>query len=148
MYMVSACIVGISCRYDGKNTLDDKLLELLREGKAIPLCPELLGGLPTPRESCEIVTAEDGTRRVMGRSGADFTNAYREGARKTLEICKIANIKKAILQDRSPSCGYGRIYDGTHTGGFAEGNGITADLLIKNGIEVFTRAAWGKGKED
>lgn len=101
--MVSACLIGINCRYDGKNTLDEKLAKLVRQGWAIPLCPEVLGGLPTPRDSCEIQVGEDGRRTVMSRAGTDCTAAYTEGARKTLEICRIAGIKKAILQQRSPS---------------------------------------------
>jgi len=142
MYLVSACLVGINCRYDGKNTFDEKLAELVREGRAIPLCPEVLGGLPTPRESCEIRQGEDGSRRVISRSGTDCTEAYNEGARKTLEICRIAGIKKAVLQQRSPSCGCGRIYDGTFSGRLIEGNGITTELLMKNGIDVYTAESW------
>ena len=159
MYMVSACLAGINCRYDGKNTFDDRIAALVREGRAIPLCPEVLGGLPTPRESCEIVGTKpepdsqnkkvnrgDGSRgrQVLGASGADHTEAYQEGAEKTLAICRIAGIDTAILQDRSPSCGFGRIYDGSFTGRLNEGNGVTAEQLSKNGIKVVNIRDWTK----
>lgn len=142
MYMVSACLVGINCRYDGRNTLDEKLAELVREGRAIPLCPEVLGGIPTPRESCEIQLTEDGRRMVMSREGTNCTREYTEGARRTLEICRIAGIRKAILQQRSPSCGCGRIYDGTFSSRLIDGNGITAEMLKANGISVYTAETW------
>lgn len=148
MYMVSACLAGINCRYDGKNTLDERIAGLLREGRAIPLCPEVLGGLPTPRESCEIVGS--GTphgRRVLGTSGTDHTEAYRSGAEKTLAICRIAGIDTAILQDRSPSCGFGRIYDGSFSGRLTGGNGVTAELLSRNGIQVINISDWTGKKE-
>lgn len=146
--MVSACLVGINCRYDGKNTLDEKLAELVRQGRAIPLCPEVLGGLPTPRDSCEIQASEDGRRTVMSREGTDCTAAYNEGARRTLEICRIAGIKKAVLQQRSPSCGCGLIYDGTFSGRLIEGNGITTGLLTANGIDVYTAETWEAESQD
>lgn len=162
MYMVSACLAGINCRYDGKNTLDERIAELVREGRAIPLCPEVLGGLPTPRESCEIVervprsdsestrgNEGDGNieRRVLGTSGTDHSEAYRKGAEKTLEICRIAGIDTVILQDRSPSCGFGRIYDGSFSGRLTEGNGVTAELLQLNGIKVINISDWAAGEE-
>lgn len=142
MYLVSACLIGINCRYDGKNTCNKDLEKLMKEGKVIPVCPEVLGNMPIPRESCEIITDGNGIRKVISKSGIDYTSNFEEGARKTLEICKALNIEKAILQSRSPSCGYRKIYDGTFRSNFIEGNGITADLLSENGIEVYTELDW------
>lgn len=137
MYIISACLAGENCKYDGSNTKNDELAKLVDEGKAIAVCPEVLGNLSVPREPCEIVN-----NRVMTKSGKDLTTAFLKGACKTLELCLCNGIKKAILQPRSPSCGYGHIYDGSFSRNMIPGNGITADLLSKNGIEVFTPENW------
>jgi len=142
MYLISACLVGVNCRYNGKNALDERLVELIESGKAIAVCPEVLGDLPIPREPCEIIKTGDKTQKVISESGKDYTKNYLKGAAKTLEICKIIGIEKAILQSRSPSCGYGKIYDGTFKGKLIEGNGVTAELLDKNGIKVFNEENW------
>jgi uncharacterized protein YbbK (DUF523 family) len=110
----------------------------VKRGLAIPVCPEQLGGLPTPRVCCEIVIGENGEKKIISKDGKDFTKEYVEGAEKTLAIAKIIGIKKAILQSRSPSCGYSRIYDGTFNGKLIKGNGLTAELLTQNGIIVYT----------
>ena len=138
MYLVSACLAEINCRYNGSNSMNKVIQELVREGKAIPICPEIIAGLPTPRACCETIIVENGNKKIVSKDGQDFTKEFTEGAHKTLEIAKIIGIKKAILQSRSPSCGYGRIYDGTFSGKLKEGNGLTAELLTKNGIEVYT----------
>jgi len=117
-------------------------MELFERGQAIAVCPELLGQLPIPREPCEIVITKDGNQRVVSQSGEDYTDAYMEGATKTLEICVVTGIKAAILQSRSPSCGCGKIYDGTFSGKLIAGNGLTAELLSKNGINVFDETNW------
>jgi len=148
MYLISACLVGINCRYNGTNTLDQKLMELMEEGKAIAVCPELLGKLPIPREPCEIIITKDGKRKVVSQSGEDYTYEYLEGAKKTLEICKVIGIEKAILQSRSPSCGYGKIYDGTFSSKLIEGNGLTAGILSKNGLKVFNEENWKLNTSD
>lgn len=135
MYVVSACLAGIHCRYDGGAKENERIVNLIREGKAIPVCPEILGGMKTPRPPSELVP--DGSV-VMNCEGEDVTACFVCGAEETLAICKRFNVKKAILKARSPSCGRGTIYDGNFNGGLKDGNGITAELLIRNGIEVET----------
>jgi uncharacterized protein YbbK (DUF523 family) len=133
--LVSACLAGIKCRYDGKSNKTDSIVELVEKGRAIAVCPELLGGLETPRNPCEIQS--DGlNRKVISNKGVDSTSAYLIGAQKTLEIAKTHNAKIAILQQRSPSCGCGKIYDGTFTRNLIDGDGYTADLLKQHGIAV------------
>ncbi len=136
MYIVSSCLAGINCRYDGRNHLNKDILNLVNKGEAIPLCPEVLGGLETPRIPCEII-GRDEFKKVINKNGVDLTSEFLNGANKVLEICKILNINKAILKSKSPSCGCGEIYDGTFSGNLIKGNGLTADLLIKNNIKVY-----------
>lgn len=138
IYLVSACLAGENCRYDGKNSRNEAIVELVREGRAIPVCPEQLGGLPTPRIPCEIVRSEDGIIRVINKEGKDCTREFLSGAEKTLALAKARGVKKAILKARSPSCGCGQIYDGTFSGKLVRGSGITAQLLMDHGIEVCT----------
>ncbi len=135
MYLISACLAGVNCKYDGKNNEDEKIMELVKEGKAVLVCPEQLGGLSTPRLPSEIVE-KNGVRKVMATDGTDVTEQFLKGARETLKIAKMMNIKKAILKSRSPSCGYGRIYDGSFSKTLKDGNGFTANILEKNGIEI------------
>ncbi len=137
-YIVSACLAGINCRYDGRNTLDPDAAKLVAEGRALPVCPELLGGLPAPRESSEIVRTPEGSKKVMTASGEDVSEAFIKGARATLEICRTCGITKAILQQRSPSCGCGTVYDGSFSGKTIEGMGVTASLLSSAGIEILS----------
>ena len=131
MMIVSACLAGFPCRYDGKARPCAQVVELVRAGKAIPVCPEQLGGLPTPRTSCEI---RDG--RVVDAEGYDRTEAFRRGARAVLQIAQTYGATEALLQSRSPSCGSGRIYDGSFTKTLTAGDGVTARLLKENGIQV------------
>ena len=138
MYLVSSCLAGINCRYNGGNSEHRTIVKLVNQGKAIPVCPEQLAGLSTPRTSCEIVVCENGGIKVISEDGQDFTKQFSEGAEKALAIAKSIGIKKAILKSKSPSCGCGLIYDGTFSGKLIEGNGLTAELLIKNDIEVYT----------
>lgn len=128
---VSACLCGFHCRYDGKSKPDEKIKALYESGKALPVCPELEGGLDTPRTPCEIVN-----RRILSSDGEDRTEAYQLGSERVLEICRKHSIKKAILKQNSPSCGTTHIYDGTFSGTLIEGMGVTARLLSENGIEV------------
>lgn len=137
-YLVSACLAGINCRYDGRNSENKAIAEMVRQGRAIPVCPEMLGGLPAPRPCCEIVRDGDGNRRVVGKDGQDRTREFEEGAGKTLDIAKSEGIRKAVLKSRSPSCGCGIVYDGTFSGRRINGNGITAQMLLDNQIEVLT----------
>ncbi|AHM58172.1 hypothetical protein EAL2_808p06690 (plasmid) [Peptoclostridium acidaminophilum DSM 3953] len=138
MYIVSSCLAGINCRYDGKSNENKFVIELVKQGKALPVCPEVLGGLPIPRTCCEIIADKNGNKSVIGKDGRDYTTEYELGAEKTFEIAKIVGAKKAILKSKSPSCGCGLIYDGTFSGRLIEGNGLTAELLIRNGIDVYT----------
>ena len=131
MMIVSACLAGFPCRYDGKARPCAQVVELVRAGKAIPVCPEQLGGLPTPRTSCEI---RDG--RVVDAEGYDRTEAVRRGARAVLRIAQTYGATEALLQSRSPSCGSGWIYDGSFTKTLTAGDGVTARLLKENGIQV------------
>ncbi len=136
MIFVSGCLVGINCKYDGGNNYDERIFNLVKEGKAIPICPEQLGGLKTPRNPAEI-QEKDGLRKVVTCEDEDVTNEYIRGAEEVLKLAKELDIKEAILQPRSPSCGKGLIYDGTFSKKKIDGNGMTADLLIKNGIDVY-----------
>ena len=131
MKLCSACLLGINCRYDGKNALNKRVVALARKETLIPICPEQLGGLKTPRERCEIKG-----KKVVTESGKDFTKAFRKGAAKALKAAKILGVKEAILKQRSPSCGSGKVYDGTFSGKIIKGDGITAALLKKNGIKI------------
>ena len=131
--LVSACLLGTPCRYDGSGKADARLLKLGAKRQLIPVCPELLGGLPTPRPPAERVGA-----RIFDNSGADVTSAYLRGAQETLRLARLLGCKTAILKARSPSCGAGQIYDGTFSGTLVPGHGVTAALLAQNGITVFT----------
>ncbi len=141
MYLISSCLVGVNCRYNGTSSLNMQLKKMIDEGQAIAVCPEVLAGLSTPREPCEI-QIKSGVPCVISKSGKDYTKLFEKGAIEMLQICKKHAITKAILQSRSPSCGYGKVYDGTFNGQLIIGNGLTADLLDKNGIEIFTEATW------
>lgn len=138
MFLVSACLAGINCRYDGKNARNSEVEEMVINGKAIAICPEIIAGLNTPRNSCEIIVTNDGEKRVITEDNTDFTGAFRDGAQKTLDIAKTIGINAAILKTRSPSCGCGQVYNGAFNGTLIKGNGITADLLLDNGIKVYT----------
>ena len=129
--LVSACLLGTPCRYDGKSKPVSGVIELQGKYELIPVCAEVLGGLPTPRIGAEIVK-----ERVLRADGVDVTNEYHIGAQSVLEIAMANGCKVAILKSKSPSCGKGLVYDGTFTRTLIKGNGILTDLLIKNGITV------------
>ncbi len=133
MKLCSACLLGVNCRYDGGNKRNAKVMELSRKEKLIPVCPEQLGGLPTPRE----VTERKG-RKVFTASGNDVTDYFVRGANAVLKIARKNGVKGAILKQRSAACGCGQIYDGTFSGKVMEGDGVTAELLKANGIKVVT----------
>ena len=135
MILVSACLAGINCKYNGGNNYNEKIFNLVKEGKAIPVCPEQLGGLTTPREPSEIKII-DGKRYVINKESIDVTEEFEKGAEEVLALVKKLDIKKAILQSRSPSCGINKIYSGNFDRNLVDGNGILADLLLENGIEV------------
>jgi uncharacterized protein YbbK (DUF523 family) len=133
MIIVSGCLADIQCRYDGAAKPCEKVIRLVAEGQAIPVCPEQLGGLTTPR-----LPAEINGNRVIQKDGTDVTGKFERGAREALKLARLAGATTAILKARSPSCGSGKIKDGNFSGRLVNGNGIFADLCIKNGIEVKT----------
>lgn len=130
--LVSACLLGVMCRYDGKSNGLAGLERLQETTTFLPFCPEVYGGLPTPREPSEI---RDG--KVCSKSGRDVTAQFEKGAREALRMAKMLGCSAAILKERSPSCGSHQIYDGTFQGKRIEGRGVTAALLEKNGIRLF-----------
>ena len=131
--LVSACLLGEICRYDAKSKPNSEVIALSKKYELIPVCAECLGGLTTPRIPAEIVND-----RVLRSDGVDVTYEYHLGAKRVLEIARSNNCKIAILKSKSPSCGRDKVYDGTFTRTLKNGNGICADLLIKNNILVFT----------
>ena len=138
MILVSACLAGTNCCYDGENALSREVESLVRKKSAIPVCPEQLGGLSTPREPAEIVGGDgrdvlEGRARVQTCGGEDVTAQYIRGAEEVLKIAKMAGAKKVILKRNSPACGFGEIY---HEGRLVSENGVCAALLIKHGIEL------------
>lgn len=130
--LISGCLLGLKCRYDAKEKKLPEIEKLIESYNLIPVCPEQLGGLPTPR-----IPAERVKDRIITQVGVDVTKEYQIGAEEALKIAKLYNCKKAILKEKSPSCGCRKIYDGTFSRNLIVGNGVTAELLLKNGIEVF-----------
>jgi len=134
--------LGVNCRYNGIPKPCQKLIDLLKEGEVIPLCPEQLGGSPTPREPSETsgtgLEVLSGRAKVITKTGKDVTQNFINGAEEVLKLAKLFNVKEAILKHKSPSCGCGKIYDGTFSNKLIDGDGVTAALLKKNGIKVIT----------
>lgn len=131
--LISACLVGDKTKYDGKSNYHPLIKDLLEKYELVPFCPEVEGGLPTPRQPSEIVG-----NKVVTKVGKDVTKNFQDGASKALMICQYLGIKIAILKEGSPSCGLNQVYDGTFSGRKIKGSGITAKLLIQNGIKVIT----------
>lgn len=129
--LISACLLGVPCRYDAKSKSYDHILELKKHHTLIPICPEQLGGLSTPRDPAECVL-----NRVITAHGEDVTDAFIKGAEQTLFIAQLNSCTLAILKEKSPSCGNGLIYDGTFSGKLTNGTGICAKLLMDHGIKV------------
>ena len=136
MIIVSACLAGYRCRYDGKICPDEAIVDLVKKGEAIPVCPEMMGGLPCPRIPSE--RTKDDTH-VVTREGGDVTEAFTRGAEETLRMARLYGCETAILKAKSPSCGFGEIYDGTFSGTLRPGQGVTAQLLSENGIAVLVK---------
>ena len=148
MYLISACLCGVNCKYNGLNNYNEICDKLFTSGKAILLCPEQLGGLPTPRipseiigESSNILNNNNGS--VIDKNGNDVTPQFVKGAKETLQIAKKLNIKKAILKDGSPSCGVNYIYDGNFNGTKIKGMGLTAQLLKESSIDIISELELG-----
>ena len=142
-WVVSECLAGAPCRYDGGDNLVPEIRAMVDRGEAVAVCPETLGGLPTPRVPSE----RRGDGRVVSRAGDDVTEAFAAGAERAMALCRAAGCVGAVLKARSPSCGRGVIYDGSFTGRLVPGNGVFAQMLLDAGIPVMTEEAFGHGAE-
>lgn len=139
--LVSACLLGENCKYNGSNNENEEILELAKKHTLIPICPECFAGLPIPRVPSEIKNG-----RVYSKNGEDLTDEFNDGAEKALYIAEESGCQIAILKERSPSCGFGKIYDGSFTGNIINGNGITAQLLYDHGITILGESSVDKIK--
>lgn len=138
--LVSACLLGTPCRYDGTGKLEPALERLRAQGHTlVPVCPEVLGGLPTPRPP-----AERQGSRVVTRDGEDVTEAFLRGTAEVLRLADLYRCKAALLKERSPSCGCGQIYDGTFSKTLVEGDGMAAQMLKKHGLTVYGESQIGE----
>ena len=130
--LVSACLLGQNCKYSGGNNYNKDVVALGKKFELVPICPEVFGGLDTPRSPSEIIGD-----RVMNKDGEDVTEQFKCGAEQALYIANENNCGVAVLKERSPSCGCGKIYDGSFTSTVIDGNGIAAQLFLNNGIEIY-----------
>lgn len=149
MILVSACLLGLDCRYDGGNAADKELLDFLKNREFMMVCPEQLGGLQTPRNACEIFgeggqAVLEGNAKVIDDQGIDVTKQFIKGAEETIKIARLCNASMAILKERSPTCGSTKIYDDSFQGKLKAGKGVTAVLLQQNGIKVFSEENYKK----
>jgi len=131
MNIVSSCLIGVSCRFDAKHKKIQWLCDIVAQGEAIPVCPEQLGGLPTPRPTSERVG-----NKVVTQSGNDVTSNFHTGASEAIQIALMSKSKHAYLKSKSPMCGCGKIYDGSFSGKLVDGDGVFTELLKQHGIEV------------
>lgn len=129
--MVSACLLGKNCKYNGKNNFNAELVEFLMHHSVVPICPEVQGGLSIPR-----MPSERYFEKVITKDGQDVTKQFQLGATIALQLAKQNNCEVAILKKNSPSCGFGEIYDGTFCSILKQGNGVAAELLYQNGIVI------------
>lgn len=132
--LCSACLLGVRCRYDGSGKQSGRVMELLKDHALVPVCPEQLGGLPTPRPPCEM----QGGGRVISKLGDDKSTEFTRGAEEALMLFRLTGCEAALLKARSPSCGKGIIYDGSFSGTLKPGNGVFAQKLVNEGIPVYT----------
>lgn len=132
---VSACLLGCNCKYNGGNNLNDKVVRFVKDKDVVSVCPEQLGGLPTPRTPSEIVNG-----RVTTKDGKEVDAAFRRGALLAAQEAVSAGVELAILKSRSPSCGAKQIYDGTFTGTLIDGKGVFAQALAERGIPIIDEA--------
>lgn len=137
--LISACLLGVCCRYDGAAKGHPLAEALAARYELVPVCPEQLGGLATPRPPAERLGD-----RVVTQHGGDETEAYHRGADEAWKICRMLECQAAVLKERSPSCGLGSIYDGTFSGTLRAGDGVTAALLLKQGIPVYGESQIGE----
>lgn len=133
MIIVSACLAGVECRYNGQAFPVAEIIRMVTKGRAMPVCLEILGKLPIPRPC-----AEQRQGKIFCENGRDVTTEFQTGANRALQIARLVDCQVAILKARSPSCGCGKIYDGTFSGRLVDGNGAFCGLLKKNGIKVYT----------
>ncbi len=131
--IVSACLLGVNCKYNGSSNYNAKIEQLKEKYNMIPVCPEVMGDLPIPRTPSEIVGD-----RVINKVGNDVTNNYLDGANKVLKIALENSVKLAIFKAKSPSCGSGKVYDGSFTSTLIDGDGVTSRLLKEYGIRILT----------
>lgn len=155
LILVSACLLGVTCRFDGLGCPEKRLLDLAAHGCTVPICPEVSGGLPIPRLPAEIKDAHagldgsavlEGHTRVVCSDGTDVTEHLVSGARAALRLAQNLGIRRAVLKSKSPSCGVGRIHGGQFAGTLVPGDGVTAALLKRVGIQVTTEKDWVGGK--
>ena len=137
MILISSCLLGVNCKYNGKNNYNILVEKVLNKYQVLPLCAEQLGGLPTPRVPSEIKKIGKDIK-VINKNNEDVTSMFFAGAQEVLNLVKKFNIKKAILKEKSPSCGKGFIYSGNFDDVLVKGNGILANMLIENGVKVYT----------
>ena len=143
MILVSACLLGINCKYNGDNNKNEQVEKYLKDKEFIVVCPEQLGGLSTPRDPSEIINLDNddvinGNTNIISNKNLDVTKQFKQGALETLKIANLYKCKEAILKEGSPSCGSSFIYDGTFTGKKINGSGVTTTLLKQNGIKVIS----------
>ncbi|MBU3106558.1 DUF523 domain-containing protein [Clostridium gasigenes] len=147
MYLISACLCGVNCKYNGGNNFNEKCLELFESGKGILICPEEIGGLSTPRLPAEIKGEVSGIliekSKIINNKDEDVSENFIRGAKEVLKIAKEKNIHKAILKEGSPSCGVNFIYDGNFNGNKINGCGLTTYILKENGINVISEEQLG-----
>ena len=149
MKLVSACLLGVYCTFEGKNWLNPQVLKEFAKGDLFPVCPEVLGGLSIPRVPAEITGGDgqdvlEGKATVINMDGEDVSREFIKGACETLRIAQTVGANEALLIQKSPSCGCGKIFDGTFSNKFRTGDGVTTALLKKNGIKVTSIKAIGK----
>ena len=137
--LVSACLLGVCCRYNAERTVLSELEALMERAELIPVCPETLGGLPTPRPA-----AERRGGRVINCAGVDVTQAYARGAEETLRLAKLFGVRTALMKERSPSCGAGEIYDGSFSHVRVPGDGVAAQMLRESGVAVYGEGRIGE----
>ena len=135
--LVSACLIGNNCKYNGKNNRNEKIIEFLKDKEVILVCPEVMGGLSTPRLKSEILV-NNKELKVINEEGKDVTSNFTKGAEIALKRALANNVKLAILKEKSPSCGVKKIYNGEFTGTKVDGSGVFSRLLIEKGIKVLT----------
>lgn len=133
MKLCSACLLGMDCRFDGEIKPQQKILDLATREVLLPVCPEQLGGLATPR-----VPSEQQGDQVFSQKGQNVTSYFIKGAQEVLKIAKLYDVKEVIFKQRSPSCGCGQVYDGSFSGQVIDGDGVATHLLKQNGIKVLT----------